>query len=73
VPSLFLSLTPYARVATALIPFVAAILVRILMGKNRVTGVLISIGTVWFMINILLAPYSVRIQQDLLEIRYIFR
>jgi len=70
---LFLSLTPYARVATALIPFVAAILVRILMGKNRVTGVLISIGTVWFMINILLAPYSVRIQQDLLEIRYIFR
>ena len=72
-PSLFLSLTPYARVATALIPFVAAILVRILMGKNRVTGVLISIGTVWFMINILLAPYSVRIQQDLLEIRYIFR
>jgi len=73
VPSLFLSLTPYARVATALIPFVAAILVRILMGKNRVTGVLISIGTVWFMINILLAPYSVRIQQDLLEIGYIFR
>ena len=43
------------------------------MGKNRVTGVLISIGTVWFMINILLAPYSVRMQQDLLEIRYIFR
>jgi len=73
VPSLFLALSPYARVATALIPFVAAIVVRILMGKNRVTGVLISIGTVWFMINILLAPYSVRMQQDLLEIRYIFR
>ncbi len=63
--SLLDDLSPYARVATAIAPFLAAIVLRLIFGKNRVTQILLSISTTWFAINILLAPYSASMRRDL--------
>jgi hypothetical protein len=71
--SIFDDLSPHARVATAVAPFVLAILLRFLFGSNRLTRVLLSLSTVWFAINVLLAPFSTRMQQDILQLRGIFR
>ncbi len=48
-------------------------LLRIVLGKNRLTRMLISLGTMWFAINVLAAPYSARMRQDLVDLQYIFR
>jgi len=66
-------LSPHARVATALAPFVLAILLRLIAGKNRITGLLLSAATTWFAINVLLTPYSSRMQDDINSIRSLFR
>jgi hypothetical protein len=66
-------LSPYARVATALAPFLLAIILRLVVGKNRVTRLLLSLSTTWFAINILLTPYSARMQNDINSIRAMFR
>jgi len=71
--SLLEDLSPHARVATAVTPFVAAMLLRLLLGKNRLTRALISLGTMWFAINVLAAPYSERMRQDIVDLQYIFR
>lgn len=71
--SLLEELSPHARVATAVAPFVVALALRAMLGKNRLTGMLISIGTMWFAVNVLMAPYSARMRQDLLNLQYIFR
>ena len=71
--SILEDLSPHARVATAVAPCVLAILLRFLLGNNRLTRVLLSLGTVWFAVNVLLAPFSTRMQQDILELRGIFR
>jgi hypothetical protein len=70
---LFDELSPYARVATAVAPFAAAMVLRVLLGKGRLTGMLVSVSTVWFAINILLAPYSAGMRQDLQRIENVFR
>ncbi len=57
-------LSPYARVGIALTPFLAAVLLRLIFGHNRTTGVLISIGTAWFATIILLAPFSVELERE---------
>jgi len=62
-------LSPYARVATAIAPFLLAIALRLIFGKNRVTQILLSICTTWFAINILMAPYSPNMRRDLEHIR----
>ena len=59
--------------ATAVAPFFFAMVLRILLGKNRLTGTLVSVGTMWFAANILMAPYSARMRQDLVDLQYIFR
>lgn len=59
------NLSPYARVATAIAPFLAAIVLRLVLGKNRMTRILLSISTTWFAINILMAPYSASMRRDL--------
>jgi hypothetical protein len=64
----FADLGPYARIGTAVAPFVVAILLRLLFGKNRLTGFLIYLATMWFMANVLTAPYSLRMQQELRQI-----
>ena len=67
--ALFEHLSPYARVVTAISPFLAAIVLRLLFGKNKVTRALLSISTIWFAMNIFLAPYSNGMRQDLLNLR----
>jgi hypothetical protein len=50
-------------------PEVAAIVCRLLFGKNRVTRVLLSVSTVWFAVNVFMAPYSYGMRQDLVNLR----
>ena len=67
------ALSPHARVATAVLPFVVGVVLRVVFGRNRLTRVLLSLGTMWFVMNVIMAPYSVRMRQDIHELRYIFR
>lgn len=71
--SILENLSPHARVATALAPFLLAIALRLILGKNKMTRLLLSLSTTWFAINILLTPYSARMQEDLTSIRTMFR
>ena len=73
VTGIFENLSPHARVVTALLPFLAAIVLRLLLGKNQVTRVLLSISTTWFAINILMAPLSDGMRRDILDLRSWFR
>lgn len=63
--SLVDGLSPHARVATAVLPFAAVMVTRVVWGKSRIMGWLITISTVWFAINVLMAPYSARMLQDI--------
>jgi hypothetical protein len=45
---------------------------RLFLGKNRFTQVLLSLSTMWFAANVLLAPYSAGMRQDLMRLRSIF-
>jgi hypothetical protein len=67
--TIFDRLTPYARVVTAIVPFLAAIVLRLIFGKNRVTRALLSISTIWFAANVFMAPYSYGMRQDLQNLR----
>jgi len=71
--SVFEDLSPYARVVTAVLPFVAAIVLRLILGKNQVTRVLLSISTTWFAINVLMAPLSEEMRRDIFDVRSWFR
>ena len=73
VAGIFEDLSPHARVANAVLPFVAAMLLRILLGTNRLTRVLLSISTTWFAINVLMAPLSEGMRRDILDLRSWFR
>ena len=66
--SLVDAISPHARVATALIPFLAALVLRLLFGKNRVTRTALSVATMWFAINVLIAPYSVEMRREILDL-----
>jgi hypothetical protein len=66
-------LSPHARVATALVPFLAALVARLLLGKNRLTRAILSIATMWFAINVLLAPVSVGLRQEILHWGFLLR
>ncbi len=66
-------LTPDARVGTALAPFLVAMLLRAMLGKTEFTRWSIAIGTMWFAINVLLAPYSAGVRQNLMELGNHFR
>jgi hypothetical protein len=48
-------------------------LVRLILGKNRLTQVLVSVSTTWFAINVLLAPLSQGMRRDILDMRSWFR
>ena len=62
-------LSPYARVGMAVGPFLAAFVLRIAFGKNRYTQVLLSVSTVWFLVNVLMAPYSEGMRQDIVHLQ----
>jgi hypothetical protein len=70
---IFEALSPHARVATAVLPFVAVMLLRLVLGNNWLTRVLISISTTWFVANVLMAPYSEGMRRDILDLRSWFR
>jgi hypothetical protein len=59
------SLSAHAHLAAALAPFVMALALRLLLGKNRLTTWLVSLSTMWFVINVLLTPYSPAIQREI--------
>jgi hypothetical protein len=65
-------LGPYARVTTAVVPFVAASALRLMFGKCRQTRLLLSLSIVWFAANVLLAPYSIGMRQDISGLGRIF-
>ena len=66
-------LSPHARVFTAVAPFIVAILLRLMLGRNQFTRMAFSIATTWFAINVLMAPYSVGMRQDILDLQALFR
>ena len=65
----FDALTPTGRVTTALLPFLAALLARVLFGKNQVTRAILSLSMIWFTANILMAPFSQPVRQHILNLR----
>jgi hypothetical protein len=67
------TLSPHVRVATAVAPFVVAMLLRVLLGTNRPIQWLIWLSTMWFLINVLLAPYSPGMSADLVALRRMLR
>ena len=71
--SLLDQFSPHARVATAVAPFLLAIVLRLIFGKNRITRILLSVSTTWFAINILMAPYSANMRSDLNDLRNWFQ
>ena len=62
-------LSPHARVATAVAPFLAAVVLRLVLGRSRATGVLLSVTVVWFALNVLIAPCSSAMQRDIQSLR----
>jgi hypothetical protein len=71
---LFQHLSPYARVVTAIAPFLLAIVLRLIFGKNQITRTLLSVSTAWFAANVFMAPYSYAMRQDLVNLhRALFR
>jgi hypothetical protein len=65
--------TPEMQVMTAVIPFAVAMLLRLILGRTQLTRWAVTVGTMWFAFNVLLAPYSMGIRQDLLELGNHFR
>jgi hypothetical protein len=66
-------LTPDERVAYAVAPFVVAMLLRVLLGKTQFSRWTIAISTMWFAINVLMAPYSAGVRQELVDLGNHFR
>jgi hypothetical protein len=58
-------LSPYARVATAVTPFVVAMVARIVWGKSQLMSWLITLSIMWFLISVMLAPYSAGMRQEI--------
>ena len=67
--AIFYDLSPHARVATAILPFGVAIFVRLVLGNHQLTRWLISLSVLWFAANILMAPYSAGMRQDIRDLR----
>lgn len=58
-------LSPTARVATAVLPFAIAVMIRLSTGKSKTADWLITLATVWFATNVLMAPYSSDVRQGI--------
>lgn len=70
---LFTAVNPYVRVTTAVCPFAVAIAVRLFFGRNRFTTWMVSVSTMWFLLNVLLAPYSPGMRDDIEALESIWR
>ena len=51
------------------LPFALAIFVRLVLGNNPLTRWLISLSVMWFAANVLMAPYSAGMRQDIRNLR----
>ena len=69
----FDAISPHAKVAIALIPFLAALVLRLIIGKNGLTRGVLALATMWFAINVLMAPYSLEIRREILSLGTRFR
>jgi hypothetical protein len=58
-------LSPHARVATAVTPFLLAMLARLVWGKSQTMSWLITLSTMWFVVIVLMAPYSATLRQEI--------
>jgi hypothetical protein len=45
------------------------LVLRLIFGKNRLTRLLLSVGTMWFAANVMMAPYSQGMRLDLWNLR----
>jgi hypothetical protein len=59
--------------ASAIAPFALAVFLRIVLGNCRTTRILFSLGTAWFAINVLMAPYCFSVRQDLRNLGSLLR
>jgi len=50
-----------ARVAVAILPFLLALVMRLLFGKSRVTQTILWLATMWFTLSVLMAPFSLEL------------
>jgi hypothetical protein len=66
-------LTPEEQLAAAIAPFAVALLLRILLGRTPFTRWVVMFSTMWFAINVLGAPYSAAIRQEILALEMNFR
>ena len=66
-------LSPLARIAVAVAPFAGTLILRIAFGSYPVTRWLVTLGTLWFVLNVLMAPYSSGVRQDIMEFPTKFR
>lgn len=62
-------LTPEGRVEMAVVPVAVALLLRLLLGRTQLTRWSLAIGTMWFAMNVLMAPYSEGIREGLMDVR----
>ena len=69
----FDSLSPLARVAVAGSPVVAALILRLAFGKSGILRWLVTLTTMWFAVNVLLAPFTANVRRDMVNVRSIFR
>jgi hypothetical protein len=67
--TIFDGLSPLVRVGTAVAPFAVAIFTRLILGANRLTRWLVSVGVMWFAANFLMAPYSTGMRPDIQSLR----
>jgi hypothetical protein len=50
-----------ARVAVAILPFLLALVMRLLFGKNRFTQTILWLATMWFTLSVVMAPFSLEL------------
>ena len=66
--TIFGSVGPLSRVSIAVGPFIATVLLRLTLGRNRLTSSLITFTTGWFALNVLLSPSFERTRETLYSI-----
>ncbi len=49
-------------------PFAVAMLLRLILGRTQFTRWAITFSTMWFAFNVLVAPYSAGIREDLFDL-----
>ncbi|MFL6815051.1 MAG: hypothetical protein ACJ8EK_13540 [Bradyrhizobium sp.] len=66
-------LTSDEQVAVAIAPFAIALLLRVLLGQTQFTPWIVMLSTMWFAMNVLVAPYSSGIRQAVIALGDRFR